>query len=325
MRIGFQSACLTLACCVQALAVQPGDSTATNQEASSYPYALALNAQSVRIFDVLLRAEDFHDISDKEYIRDVTWMRMRMDRENDRFLVVQKVERRMLSGDEGEKRRAIVLGASYDGRTLVYTAFNGKQSGRTTSLENALKHLTLIDIRFVGFKEFPTLFTDHTNFEELVAASKILTGCNLQTIPGNQVEVSRSVKFLNAPSDSSFDRWRFDTETLMPNTYYSELRRTMDGKPEVYPMCKEEIEWREMSGVFLPQRITGTSRRTTSDERSFAYEVERNVQFHWFAANTPLDKSEFSREVISTFRDSFPLIDPTLSGASSISTLERER
>lgn len=293
-----------------------------DRQASSYLLAQALNADALKSFDVLIRYDSFHDIGPERYIRDEVMLRLRVDFTAGKLLSVQRLEHRQLEKEVSDEETHLVLllgGSAIDEQTTE-TRFDGTVKHKATKgIPAAMVELDLVDVRYVGLSSYPRLASSRSTFAELIAASKVLQGFQIAPVSGDRVQLSRESPIGNSVSDRCYRVYTFDTTRLVPTVFFDEIRRDIDGKKVVYPQCRENIEWRDVDGVFVPTRIVGTEASTVLIAgKPVTYEVEKNVQFHWFSVNSKLDDESFSAKLIESYDVAFPLIDEDLFDTESV-------
>jgi hypothetical protein len=297
-----------------------------DRRASSYLYAQAVNAEALTSFDVLIRYEAFHDIGPGRSIRDETLLRLRVDFTAKKLLAIRRIERRQMdTGISNEEvHKTIFLGASATQDQTTETLLDGKLKHNAIGMPAAMAELELVDVRYIGFSSYPTIASSQSTFAQLVAESKVVQGFQVTPVSGNRLKLSRESPIGNSVNDTSYNEWTFDTTTLTPTTFYDEIRRDVDGKRVHYPKCRENIEWQDASGVYVPLRIIGMEVKTVpKDGKPMRYEIDKTVQFHWFSVNSKLEDDDFSAKLIETYDTAFPLIDEDLFDSESIFQSEK--
>lgn len=295
--------------------------TEHDRQASSYLHAQMINADALKSFDVLIRYEAFHDVGPERYVRHKILWRLRVDFTANKLLAMKSVERRQLNKEVSaeESRQVLLLGGAATSERAFENRFDGKIRKVPVGMPDALEHLEMVDVRYVGLTSFPRAASTHSSFAETLAASKAVQG--FQTLPAgsDRLKLYRETPIGNAIADWSYNEWTFDTSALVPTNYYDEIRREIDGKRVTYPICRESIEWKDADGVYVPIRIVGTEGKVELiDGKPIRYEVDKTVEFHWFSINDKFDDENFSEKLIESYDVAFPLIDEDLFETESV-------
>lgn len=282
--------------------------------------AMAINAASVQTLDVLVRDEATHDISGDASRYDKVLTRLIIDFPAEKFLVVQFGESSTISEGE-ESRRAVRYGAMFDSPHLTQSQFNQIGKSKLTFKEALYELPGVVDIRYVGFRSFSAHFCRDLDFDNFLAATRLLDlKCKVQQSGPKSLEVSLHRNFYNS-DEISINSWDFDQEKLVANSYYHAISRLENGERRLYPLARESIEWQEFDGTFVPISIKGVHHGSSQDadsDRVFSYEVDVDAQFHWFSVNEPIAEEKFSVEYLNDLSKAFSIVDPALSGATSL-------
>lgn len=310
-------------------AIQNGDDLKDGQEATSYLHGVAINAQSVKSFDVIFRTESFSDIAANEYIREETVTRIRLDWEKNRCLFATKGD--MTSQMRGEKsptKQVRLLCGHYTNGLARSTQFGGKVRESKGSLREAIIDFgSVIDFRMTGLKSFPYLFGPRDEFADTLSALSIPQKMDLKILSPKTMEVSRVIEFQQDSRLKMFQQWVFDRESLMPHESYTALWVKKNGQSETVPRERERYQWKQIEHSYLPVRIESTKAqianrtRVTGDSQAgdlVKFEQDTTVRLHWFKVNQPMSDEDFSDAALTTIEDFYRLVDLRLSGASAL-------
>jgi len=291
------------------------------QTDSSFLQAMAVNAASVRTFDVLLRQEFTHDISATSFRHVHFLTRMIADFDDERFLVIHFGE--VKGTVEGqESHLAVRFGAHCESGKYRETSFTGRPAIREMDFRNAqLKLIDIVNIRFVGFRQFPVTYSPHFDFDRFVAVTEHLDSLSTaQRIGQRELEVSLKKSFSNS-DDVKLQKWVFDQERLIATNYYESISRPENGVPTLYPITRESYQWKEFLGAFVPIKVKAVQSGSELKRESnnvLMYEIDIDADFHWFTVNESISPERFDPRYLNDASAAFSLVDPKLSGADTL-------
>jgi hypothetical protein len=292
------------------------------QSEFSFLHAMAVNAASVQSCDVLLRHEVLHDVLGKRIVHQESLTRLIIDFSNQRFLAIRFGQNDSVS-DGKQARRVLRFGGHFGDSVFRSTSFSSNVAVQQLDFVNALRELIdIVNIRYVGFRQFPVTYSPQYDFEALLAASHQLdTMCSVHRVGRDSFEVALKLPFLNG-TETRLQSWTFDSKKLVADKYHSSISRIEDGKPRVYPVCWESYNWKEYSGVYVPTRINSVrlgAERLGEEGEFMQYEIDVIGELHWFSVNQPIPSEAFDWNCLNNASNAFQMVDPKLSGADSLS------
>jgi hypothetical protein len=291
------------------------------QRDSSFLQAMAVNAASVSTFDVLLRQDFTHDISATSFRHIHFLTRMIADFDEERFLVIHFGEVKGTVDGE-ESHLAVRFGAHCDSGEYRETSFTRRPAIREMDFRNALlKLIDIVNIRFVGFRQFPVTYSPHFDFDRFAAVTEHLDRqSTAQRIGQREIEVSLKKTFSNS-DDVKLQKWVFDQERLIATNYYESISRPEHGVPTLYPITRESYQWKEFSGAFVPIKLKAVQSGSELKRESnnvLKYEIDIDADFHWFTVNESISPERFDPQYLNDASTAFSLVDPKLSGANTL-------
>jgi hypothetical protein len=286
--------------------------------------AVALNAANWKSYDVLFRVEKFVDFSPEEHINVVEWFRMTYDGNSDRWLYLKSGEIENVGGRpllNGPPKAMQAMGLVRNSGKTQFTHQIGSRLLQNDSTKYPLHYLELIDLRFTGLSFSPRLYSRHDEESFDVCLSALRIHANKYK-PGDatndKIRLTRSAGVKGVDTEIVDTVWEIDRESLMPSSIEQFVRdakakrRTLDSR--------EEIEWKEIDGIYVPLKITGLKidLSLSLDKKSVEQaSTETNVVFHWFSVNQPLDEEKFDTKYISSVKSFKQHLDPSASRAST--------
>jgi len=305
----------------EAQAERPSGDLAVGSDGTSLVRGQLYNGASMKTMDVLLRSTAFHFLEGKKGLVQNVMMRLVVDFDNERFLTLYGTEQEKTLSDGEIVKSKRFAGAKLLSEKYTYSSFNGFISSEKRTFEKAADHSTLYDLRLVGVTKFPECGSGSDLMPKLLAISSF-PDCLVTKMGAKEIEVRRKMLMKNDGITIN-TLWSFDPKTLTPNSVLRTNNWVKNGFEESIRDYIETIGWETKEGVFVPKIIDQTSvhfdEREPGDESTmYKYDVEETIEFHWFSVNEPLDISRFENVNLNSFKDCFPLLDPRLSGASSL-------
>lgn len=318
-------------------------SLTAEEESAGLLHAVGLNAESLRSYDVLIRVEVMKDIGPNDFERSVSFQRMRVDRDSERWLYLAHIDREVLvPGGELEKSFRMFGCAAKDGR--YHTRDFPDRLVKNRNLLEALAHCATPDLRFIGISNFPRNYVQKGtlgSFEDWQESIRHAVNFEPIVTVNNVMRIRRFSTELGAVDNKYVNDCHLSPETLMPlRLESSRSRPASDGRVESERLWWETYEWESKNDVYVSTKIVGdqrssalpmpyrkmsvTERREKKNEmeangiKYIPYAVSTTVHFHWFSVNEPIDDSAFDLKALQDVTVFEGLVDPRISRAESL-------
>lgn len=285
-------------------------------------HSILLNAEALRVFDVLLEIEKSYDIRSDELETQIVYMRMTCDRDRQRFLCISKAESsQYISGDESPIQRVAASGFLRDGEVIRVADPIGKVRVTKRPFVTVLSNFGVPDLRFVGVRGFPSPFyaaEDPASFDSMLKRILVSKSNYIASSAKSQTDsFSLMVTTHEPPGGRVLGRsleWSISDATLMPKSYREYLRWNDAGSTKKTLTRWEQFEWEEHDGVYVPSTIVCDELGSLNNEQ---FTIQKTVKLHWLSVNHELEDDVFSTAAMESLEAFQKKIDPTLVDAES--------